>query len=269
MSHGNRQETARDHVATIIQSARRGECTPHEAAGRVLALLGHPTPAPRSGLIAPLPCPATPSDKEDSPPSSSLLLSQVLSFAKALIEAAEFPQFDREETAKIKANWLSKLHAYEAPLPPVSGRIPPKPKGGTSSEEESVTLLAAARALIHAIRSRYPFLPSSDLHATPFGETRAFTALQHAVTVESAYILDAARDVVEAVEGAHAPRWAAGGLRLKDTPEWCAFYCAVNRAEREAEAPTPVPAPEPRSGCGEGEQKEEAPQSPGDDAIAT
>jgi hypothetical protein len=75
MNTNSRQETARERVATIIQAARRGECTPHEAAGRVLALLGYPTPAPRSGPIDPLPCPATPSDKEDSP---SLLFSPPL-----------------------------------------------------------------------------------------------------------------------------------------------------------------------------------------------
>lgn len=32
----------------------------------------------------------------------------------------------------------------------------------------------------------------------------------------------------EIVEGARNERWAADGRRLKDTPEWCALYCALS-----------------------------------------
>lgn len=40
----------------------------------------------------------------------------------------------------------------------------------------------------------------------------------------------------EIVEGIRNKRWAADGMRLKDTPEWCAFYCALKRAAESANA---------------------------------
>ena len=36
----------------------------------------------------------------------------------------------------------------------------------------------------------------------------------------------AASALNEIVEGIRNERWASDGRRLKDTPEWCAFYCA-------------------------------------------
>lgn len=34
------------------------------------------------------------------------------------------------------------------------------------------------------------------------------------------------------VEGVRNERWTADGRRLKDAPEWCAFYVALNAANR-------------------------------------
>lgn len=34
------------------------------------------------------------------------------------------------------------------------------------------------------------------------------------------------------VEGVRNERWASEGRRLKDTPEWCAFYCAFAALKR-------------------------------------
>lgn len=38
---------------------------------------------------------------------------------------------------------------------------------------------------------------------------------------------NAARDLNQIVEGVKNERWASDGRRLKDTPEWCAFYVAL------------------------------------------
>jgi len=42
----------------------------------------------------------------------------------------------------------------------------------------------------------------------------------------------------EIVEGVRNERWASEGRRLKDTPEWCAFYCAVKDAENQPDHTT-------------------------------
>ena len=34
-------------------------------------------------------------------------------------------------------------------------------------------------------------------------------------------------DLIEVVEGTRSVRWAADGIRLKDTKEWCALYVAA------------------------------------------
>ena len=41
--------------------------------------------------------------------------------------------------------------------------------------------------------------------------------------------------LMEIVEGVRCERWNSNGRRLKDTPEWCAFYVAYSRANRIAE----------------------------------
>lgn len=42
----------------------------------------------------------------------------------------------------------------------------------------------------------------------------------------------------EIVEGVRSERWAARGVRLKDTPEWTDFYVKLKRAEeRPAQLP--------------------------------
>lgn len=44
-------------------------------------------------------------------------------------------------------------------------------------------------------------------------------------------LVNAAKDLVEAVEGPRSVRWASpSGFRLKDTGEWCVFYVAVQKA---------------------------------------
>jgi hypothetical protein len=45
-------------------------------------------------------------------------------------------------------------------------------------------------------------------------------------------LLTAAKKLNEIVEGTRNERWAADGKRLKDTPEWCAFYVALNACTR-------------------------------------
>ena len=41
--------------------------------------------------------------------------------------------------------------------------------------------------------------------------------------------LEACSDALNGiVEGVRNERWASEGRRLKDTPEWCAFYCAIS-----------------------------------------
>lgn len=39
--------------------------------------------------------------------------------------------------------------------------------------------------------------------------------------------------LVEIVEGVTSVRWAHNAHRLKDTPEWAAFYVAANRANSD------------------------------------
>ena len=43
-------------------------------------------------------------------------------------------------------------------------------------------------------------------------------------------MLPEAKNLVEIVEGVRCVRWNNNGFRLKDTPEWCAFYVAFNKA---------------------------------------
>jgi hypothetical protein len=40
-------------------------------------------------------------------------------------------------------------------------------------------------------------------------------------------LINAANDLNSIVEGVPSVRWANGSMRLKDTREWCAFYCAL------------------------------------------
>jgi len=42
--------------------------------------------------------------------------------------------------------------------------------------------------------------------------------------------IDALMDIVEGVRG---ERWAANGMRLVDTKEWCAFYVASRRYKEQ------------------------------------
>ena len=41
-------------------------------------------------------------------------------------------------------------------------------------------------------------------------------------------------DLIEIVEGVRNQDWHCNGHRLKDTPEWCAFYVSVRRTIKEA-----------------------------------
>jgi len=40
--------------------------------------------------------------------------------------------------------------------------------------------------------------------------------------------------LMEIVEGVHGERWAANGMQLVYTKEWCAFYVASRRHTKEA-----------------------------------
>lgn len=40
-------------------------------------------------------------------------------------------------------------------------------------------------------------------------------------------LVAAAKDLINIVEGLPSVRWAYEGRRLKDTKEWCVFYCAM------------------------------------------
>lgn len=56
--------------------------------------------------------------------------------------------------------------------------------------------------------------------------------IRTAETMENAHRLCAAAHALnEVVEGVRSERWASDGRRLKDTPEWCAFYCALPNIE--------------------------------------
>lgn len=41
-----------------------------------------------------------------------------------------------------------------------------------------------------------------------------------------------AYELIEIVEGASSVRWAHNGLRLKDTPQWCAFYVSAQKINK-------------------------------------
>ena len=41
--------------------------------------------------------------------------------------------------------------------------------------------------------------------------------------------LKGVEQLIEIVEGVRNERWAANGVRLKDTPEWCALYVAAKK----------------------------------------
>ena len=54
------------------------------------------------------------------------------------------------------------------------------------------------------------------------------------MAVEKAFmaLLRSCESLVEIVEGVRGERWEwKGKVRLKDTPEWCAFYVFVRKAE--------------------------------------
>lgn len=54
-------------------------------------------------------------------------------------------------------------------------------------------------------------------------------------------LASAAHDLNQIVEGIISVRWAFDGKRLKDTPQWCAFYSALREFERADSAPVPTP----------------------------
>lgn len=122
-------------------------------------------------------------------------------------------------------------------IQPTEGQpaTPPTPQPAQRTD-----LLAASRALIKLVK--FETLGFRDGHGNAFSEAAQFTDFM-------AWTAVAADDkrprgdhhssihrLVALVEGPGSPRWAAGGLRLKDTREWCAFYCAVKAAEREGAA---------------------------------
>ena len=47
-------------------------------------------------------------------------------------------------------------------------------------------------------------------------------------------LADSIERLLEIVEGCRGRRWAYGGTRLVDTPEWCAFYVAHQKGKRGA-----------------------------------
>ena len=49
-------------------------------------------------------------------------------------------------------------------------------------------------------------------------------------------LLDSATRLNEIVEGVRNERWAANGQRLKDTPEWCDFYCKLKATAQQPNA---------------------------------
>jgi hypothetical protein len=51
---------------------------------------------------------------------------------------------------------------------------------------------------------------------------------------------EAAKNLNEIVEGVRSERWSACGIRLKDTPEWCAFYSALANTPDSATARSDV-----------------------------
>lgn len=126
------------------------------------------------------------------------------------------------------------------------------------AESKPALLLAVSRALVRAVRDSQASGRAFRDHGGDTIETAPEWAAFNATVGEAETALPGgtalarlgiqAKDVVAIVEGPHAPRWAAGGLRLKDTREWCAFYCAVKAAEREVATPDPKPAPAPDKG---------------------
>ncbi|MES2367368.1 MAG: hypothetical protein V4563_15940 [Pseudomonadota bacterium] len=48
--------------------------------------------------------------------------------------------------------------------------------------------------------------------------------------IANADLILKARDLVNLIEGIQSVRWHYEGRRLKDTPQWAAFYVAVNKA---------------------------------------
>ena len=46
-------------------------------------------------------------------------------------------------------------------------------------------------------------------------------------------LIEAANNLNSIVEGIPSVRWAYDGRRLKDTKEWCAFYCALSSVNDE------------------------------------
>lgn len=51
---------------------------------------------------------------------------------------------------------------------------------------------------------------------------------------ELAVVCNAAKSLVDFIEGLGSVRWAYDGWRLKDTKEWCEFYCLVRKLNRDA-----------------------------------
>lgn len=56
-------------------------------------------------------------------------------------------------------------------------------------------------------------------------------------TTKQERLLNASLKLLEIVEGVKNERWAANGVRLKDTPEWVEFYLSVNPFRSDSEGP--------------------------------
>lgn len=63
---------------------------------------------------------------------------------------------------------------------------------------------------------------TSELPATAAVHSSALLAL-----------IEAANNLNSIVEGIPSVRWAHDGRRLKDSKEWCAFYCALSSVNDE------------------------------------
>lgn len=74
----------------------------------------------------------------------------------------------------------------------------------------------------------------------PAGKLMQDELVEHCRRMAS--VVEAAIQLNEIVEGVRNNQWVAGGLRLKDTPEWCAFYVSLNREIEQSNDQAQAPA---------------------------
>jgi hypothetical protein len=63
------------------------------------------------------------------------------------------------------------------------------------------------------------------------------TTIDPVASMELLALLQSANDLNAIVDGPFNVRWSHNGVRLTDTPQWCAFYVAMCKANASAQPP--------------------------------